>query len=132
MKYRSVAIVALLTTSLTACTWVSLKSDAQNVMVLPQDRVAHCKKLGKTDVSVDSKIGFVSRYPSDVEQDLKTLARNTAANQGGDTVSPLGPVKNGSQTFGIYRCLGSGQTGNGAGAGKGGDQGAGQTQPIGN
>lgn len=128
MNYRSVAIVAFLATSLTACTWVSLNSDAQQVMVLPRDRVAHCKELGKTDVSVASKIGFVSRYPSDVEQDLKTLARNTAASQGGDTVSPLSPVKNGHQTFGIYRCLGSGQTGSGSG---GGDQGAGQTQPVG-
>ncbi|HYW92457.1 MAG TPA: DUF4156 domain-containing protein [Gammaproteobacteria bacterium] len=131
MKYRTVAIVALLASSLTACTWVSLSSDAQNVMVLPRDRVAHCKKIGKTDVSVDSKVGFVSRYPSDVEQDLKTLARNTAAQQGGDTVSPLSPVKNGNQTFGIYKCLGSGQAGGGRGTGTGGDQGTGQTQPVG-
>lgn len=107
MNYRTLAIPALLAVSLVGCTWVGVNADAQKVMVLPRDRVAHCRQMGQTEVSVEDRIGFIHRSPSDVEKDLRNLARNTAAQQGGDTVSPLGPAKQGHQTFGIYKCLGS-------------------------
>ncbi|MGB9430577.1 MAG: DUF4156 domain-containing protein [Gammaproteobacteria bacterium] len=90
------------------CTWVSPNPQVkqQGIMVLPQDRVAHCRMLSKTEVSIADKVGFLARTASDVESDLKNLAMNQAATQGGDTVSALTPVDSGSQTFGIYKCLG--------------------------
>ncbi|MGA9855246.1 MAG: DUF4156 domain-containing protein [Gammaproteobacteria bacterium] len=95
--------------TIAGCTWVSPNPQVQQqgVMVLPQDRVANCRLLSKTTVSVADRVGFINRVQSDVESDLKTLAMNQAVSQGGDTVSALGPAKDGNQTFGIYKCLGS-------------------------
>ncbi len=99
---------ALLATA--GCTWVSVNPQAKQkgIMVLPQDRVTSCRLLSKTQVAIADKVGFLERPASDVEHDLQNLAVNQAATQGGDTVSPLTPMANGSQTFGIYKCLGNG------------------------
>lgn len=96
---------------LAGCTWVSPNPQvkAQGIMVLPQDRVAHCRLISKTQVSVASHVGFINRSQSDVEKDLQNLAMNQAVAQGGDTVSATGPADNGNQTFGIYKCLGTQQ-----------------------
>lgn len=110
MKFRLV-LPALATVLLASgCTWVSVSPQAkqQGVMVLPQDRVASCRLLEKTQVSVVDKFGIIERMPQDVEHDLQNLAMNQAASAGGDTVSPLSPVNNGNQTFGVYKCLNSG------------------------
>ncbi|MGH8379051.1 MAG: DUF4156 domain-containing protein [Gammaproteobacteria bacterium] len=90
------------------CTWVSPSPavKTQGIMVLPQDRVAHCRLLSKTEVSIADSVGFINRVQADVEKDLQNLAMNQAVTQGGDTVSPVTPMDNGTQTFGIYKCLG--------------------------
>ncbi|MGH8282853.1 MAG: DUF4156 domain-containing protein [Gammaproteobacteria bacterium] len=90
------------------CTWVSPSPAVkqQGIMVLPQDRVAHCRILSKTQVSVADSVGFINRVQADVEKDLQNLAMNQAVTQGGDTVSPVTPMDKGTQTFGIYKCLG--------------------------
>lgn len=97
---------------MTGCTWVSPNPQVkqEGIMVLPQDRVVHCRLLSKTEVSIAPNVGFINRVQSDVEKDLQTLAMNQAVTQNGDTVSALTPVNNGSQTFGIYKCLGPGAT----------------------
>lgn len=94
---------------LAGCTWVSPNPQvkAQGIMVLPQERVAHCRLISKTQVSVASHVGFINRSKSDVEKDLQNLAMNQAVAQGGDTVSATAPSENGNQTFGIYKCLGT-------------------------
>lgn len=94
---------------LAGCTWVSPNPQvkAQGIMVLPQDRVAHCRFISKTQVSVANHVGFINRSKSDVEKDLQNLAMNQAVAQGGDTVSALAPEDNGNQTFGVYKCLGA-------------------------
>ncbi|MGH8398284.1 MAG: DUF4156 domain-containing protein [Gammaproteobacteria bacterium] len=90
------------------CTWVSPSPavKTQGIMVLPQDRVAHCQLLSKTQVSIADSVGFINRVQSDVEKDLQNLAMNQAVAQNGDTVSALTPMDKGTQTFGIYKCLG--------------------------
>lgn len=112
MKIIYTLYMACIITSITACTWVSPNAEVkqQGIMVLPQDRVAHCHLLSQTTVSVADKVGFISRMQSDVESDLQTLAMNQAVAQDGDTVSALSPAKDGNQTFGIYKCLGSNST----------------------
>ncbi|MGH8337917.1 MAG: hypothetical protein ACRETL_14095, partial [Gammaproteobacteria bacterium] len=56
--------------------------------------------------SIADSVGFINRVQADVEKDLQNLAMNQAVTQGGDTVSPVTPMDNGTQTFGIYKCLG--------------------------
>lgn len=98
---------ALLATA--GCTWVSPNPQVKQagIMVLPLDRVTQCRLLSKTQVSIADSIGPVKRVQSDIEKDLQTLAMNQAVAQGGDTVAALDAMNNGSQTFGIYKCLGA-------------------------
>lgn len=112
MKILYTLFMACVLTSIAACTWVSPSPQVQQkgIMVLPPDRVANCRLLSKTTVSIADKVAFLARTSEDVESDLKNLAMNQAVTQGGDTVSALTPVDSGSQTFGIYKCLGSSST----------------------
>jgi len=103
---KQIAVISSLALLLAAgCTWVEPSPQARNVIVLDKARVGGCKQLGKTDVSVADKLGFVERVDEDVEHDLAVLARNEGAKMGGDTVAPLTPVKNGKRSFGVYRCI---------------------------
>jgi Domain of unknown function (DUF4156) len=108
MKNACILLVAGTVTVLMGCTWVSPSPEVkqQGIMVLPPDRVANCQLLSKTQVSVADRVGFINRVQSDVEKDLQNLAMNQAVAQGGDTVSPQTAPMNGTQTFGIYKCLG--------------------------
>jgi hypothetical protein len=45
----------------------------------------------------------VNRQPAQVQEELRTLARNRAADRG-DAIVATGPVANGEQTYNIYRC----------------------------
>ena len=92
------------------CTWVSVSPQAKQdgVVALSLDRVANCRLLNQTQVSIANNIGVFERMPSDVEHDLTNLAINEAASSGGDTVAALSPAKDGAQTFGIYKCLNNG------------------------
>jgi len=112
MKSLCTLFMAGALTAIAGCTWVSPSPEVkqQGIMVLPQDRVANCRLLSKTTVSVADRVGFINRVQSDVENDLQTLAMNQAVTQGGDTVSALTSAINGDQTFGIYKCLGSNST----------------------
>lgn len=95
--------------SAAGCTWVSPSPQVkqEGIMVLPLDRVAHCRMLSKTQVSIADAVGPIKRVQSDVEKDLQNLAMNQAVAQGGDTVAAQDAMNNGSQTFGIYKCLGT-------------------------
>ncbi|MHB8424333.1 MAG: DUF4156 domain-containing protein [Gammaproteobacteria bacterium] len=112
MKVWPLILMAGTLLAMAGCTWVSVNPQAKQkgIMVLPQDRITNCRLLSKIQVSIADKVGFLERSASDVEHDLTNLAINQAATQGGDTVSPLTPMANGAQTFGIYKCLGSGMS----------------------
>lgn len=91
--------------ALGGCTYVKLQPDAEEVVVLELRRAEKCDKVGETKVSVADKVGFVARGEKAIEKDLEILARNSAADMGGDTVAALSDVQNGQQNFGVYDCL---------------------------
>ncbi len=101
MRLLSVIFVLL---SLSACTiaWVKLTPQGEKVVVLQASEVANCTPNGSTTVSVISKV-VVNRQPAQVAEELKTLARNRAADRG-DAIVAMGPMSNGEQTFNIYQC----------------------------
>jgi hypothetical protein len=101
---RTEWILVLLIGALSACTWVKPTDAGQNVRLVSYDQVGQCKKLGKTTVSVLDKMGFISRSEDKVDQELKTLARNSAAEMGGDTIVAAGTVSAGEQPFDVYQC----------------------------
>ena len=102
-QLAGVVIAAVLL--LAACTWVKPTVQGEKVRVLTAEEVVKCERVGKTTVSLLARVAGVERNPRKVRDELKVLARNSAAEVGGDTVVPMGPVGDGKQTFAIYRCV---------------------------
>lgn len=96
--------VFVLTIALSACAFVSLNPQAQDVAVLPNaDAVGKCKFLGNTSVSIWSKSETFQSQDT-VEDQLNTLARNEAVKIGGNTVTPDSKIINGQRTYRVYNC----------------------------
>ena len=100
-KYLLILFLAL---TLTACTWVKLTPDGEKVTVSTANEVQSCTKTGKTTVSLKADIAGVERNREKVKKELETLARNSIAGIKGDTIVPASEIKNGKQTFDVYRC----------------------------
>ena len=66
--------------------------------------VSSCKNLGRTNTSVTDKVVF-DRPADSVAEELDTVARNSAARMGGDTIVPLTVIEDGQQTFVVYKCV---------------------------
>lgn len=104
MRMRSLILVAA-TLGLVACSWVKLSPGGDKVRILEQTGVVKCKKLGKTNVSVTDKVIGMQRAKKAIQENLNVLARNAAADMGGDTIVPATPIQAGKQSFNVYRCL---------------------------
>jgi hypothetical protein len=89
---------------LTSCAWVELTQDAQHVRILSASDASACNKLGQTTASVADNIGGVKRRDDIVQANLEKLARNSAADMKGDAIVPASPIKDGRQSFDVYRC----------------------------
>jgi len=89
---------------LSACTWVELSPKGEKVVVLTEDEVTQCEKVGQTVVMLRDSVAGFKRSPEKVQHELNTLARNSAHEIGGDAVVPVGEPKDGKQTFAVYDC----------------------------
>ena len=98
-------LIVLLAFSLSSCTWVKLTPEAEKVRVLSAQEVQSCTKKGKTTVSVKADVAGIERSHEKVKTELETLARNSAVELKGDTVVPASEIKDGKQTFDVYRCI---------------------------
>lgn len=98
-------LIWFLAFSLSACTWVKLTPGAEKVRVLSAQEVQSCTKKGKTTVSVKADVAGIERSQEKVKTELETLARNSAVELNGDTVVPTSEIKDGKQTFDVYRCI---------------------------
>lgn len=99
---RSLILVSLL--SMAGCTFVKPSEQAVSVRVGAAEDVVNCKRMGQTAVSTLAQVAGMPRYESSIQDELNTLARNSGANMGGDTIVPAAPQKDGNQTFIVYRC----------------------------
>lgn len=104
MRIKSLILVAA-ALGLMACSWVKLSPGGEKVRILAQTEVANCKKLGKTNVTVADKVVGLERKEKAIQENLNVLARNAAADMGGDTIVPATPIQDGKQTFDVYRCI---------------------------
>lgn len=106
MKRISTAVVVGATALvMAACSPVKLKPDADQIELLDAARVKNCERLGKTRVSVATKIGFIPRGDKAIREDLRRLARNSAIEMDGDTLTRESKVQEGEQTFGVFKCI---------------------------
>ena len=87
------------------CTWVKPTPEGEGVHVGTVTEVAICKKLGATHAKTSTKAAIFTRSGKKVDSELETLARNEAAEMGGDTIVPQGPTSSeGRRSFDVYRC----------------------------
>jgi len=98
-------LVAAAAVGLTGCSFVSVDPGAEDVLVLAAERTQQCERLGQTRVSVAAKIGFIKRGTPSIREDLRNLARNSAAEMGGDTITAESEITEGKQTYGIFDCV---------------------------
>ncbi|NOZ55033.1 MAG: DUF4156 domain-containing protein [Gammaproteobacteria bacterium] len=89
---------------LNACTWVHLSDNAKSVRVVTQNDLAICKKMATTTANLVGKILGMNRSKEKVQSELETLARNSAADLGGNAIFPVSDAVDGKQTFIVYEC----------------------------
>ncbi len=99
------AIGALLLLVLAGCSWVKTTPDGEKVRVLEPTEVTSCKRIGKTIVTGKASVAGIKRNQARVSRELSTLARNGAAEIGGDTVVPIADVQGDSQVFAVFKCV---------------------------
>ena len=104
MKTSKIAIILTSFLIVSACTWVDLKLDAENVRIATMEELAGCHKMGSSTVSVKADIASFARNTEKVRSELETLARNNAVDIGGNVVVPVSDINKGSQSFVIYTC----------------------------
>jgi hypothetical protein len=86
------------------CTWVPLTVEGQNVRVLDATDVAGCQKIGTTTAKTADRVVVFARTDRKVHEELASLARNQAAEMGGDALVATGSPAEGRQSFDVYRC----------------------------
>ncbi len=94
---------------LAACSWgIKMESGGKAMRVAWNDDVSACRDLGKVTVSVLNRVGPIDRSKIKVNDELEIMARNEASTmQGADTIKPLGEVRDGQQSWGVYSCGGA-------------------------
>ena len=99
-------LCVLLCLSVSACAWVKLTPGGEKVRVLDASEISTCEVLGNSTVSLLAKVAGINRNEEQVTKELSMLARNAAAEMGGDTVVPISEVKEGKRSFAVYKCIG--------------------------
>ena len=105
MKRKSVWSLATIAALVVGCTWVKLTPAGEQVSLSARPGVeGKCKKIGVTSAQVPDKLWFVERARSTVAEELDALARNEAAELGGNTVVPTSDEEQGRREFAVYTC----------------------------
>lgn len=99
-----IMFILLLLPGLGACTWVKSTEAGAKVVVSDGSGVGNCERKGEVESALKSRVGAFERNATKVAGELETLARNEAAKMGGDTIVAESTVRDGKQTFGVYRC----------------------------
>ena len=100
---KKIIVGCVLPILVSSCSLVKLSPEGDNVAILTMQEVAQCTLTGETTVSVLSKVG-VNRSVEKVAKELQILARNWAAERGGDAIVPTSEVEDGERSYNIYRC----------------------------
>ena len=101
---RNFVISVLSLSVLGACTWVQLTSAGEQVEVRAASQVANCERIGRATSTTMDRLILVDRSSARQQEELFTLARNEAANMGGNVIVASNNVNNGRQQFDVYRC----------------------------
>jgi len=89
---------------LSGCTWVEPTKEGGEVLLVKAFNVEGCQHLGSTETSVKHVIGPVTRSEEKVTEELITLAKNRAAEMGGNSIVAKASPADGAMSFDVYRC----------------------------
>lgn len=90
---------------LSGCSFVKLAPHADEVLVLKPHQARECEQLRRSTSQVLDKVWFINRNRERMAEELETLARNTAAELGGNAVVADSEIEpGGRQRFIIYNC----------------------------
>lgn len=105
-KYTKILIIAAIATLVAGCAdqFIEKKSGSEKVSVVDASQAAQCESRGKVTSSVVAKVGFISRSVDGVEENLLQMARNSAIEDGGDTLVKGESTEFGKRTFNVYKC----------------------------
>ncbi len=101
---KNIITIIAATLVLSSCSGLKLTTGGEKVRILDPSEVSSCRKLGKTSNAVTARV-VVERPEEAIANELRILARNSAAGMGGDTIVPLTIIENGQQTFEVYKCV---------------------------
>ena len=99
--FSTVFVISLV---LTGCAWVSLSEEAELVRVADAEQVTDCRRSGETSMRVRDRVAGFERKPGKVAEEVERLARNEAAELGGDRIVALGPVRDGQRSYAVFAC----------------------------
>lgn len=97
--------LCLVIACLPACAWVETTQKGSEVTLVKPSNVKDCVKLATTNVSVTHKIGVITRTDEAVTEDLVIVAKNRAAELGGDSIVAKGAAVEGKMSFDVYKCV---------------------------
>jgi hypothetical protein len=89
---------------LSACSFVGVTPEGQDVRLLTQSQVGACQRVGTTTSTTTSRVVIVPRGSETVQTELVDLARNEAGLMGGNAIVADGTVVDGRQRFIVYSC----------------------------
>ena len=89
---------------LSACTWVEPTKEGSEVGLVDASKVESCTRVGTANSSVKHQVGVFTRSEEKVKDELITLAKNKAAEMGGDSIVARDEPSEGSMSFDVYRC----------------------------
>lgn len=87
------------------CVFVQPTEGGKKVRVLTAPEVERCRSLGTLTSQVADRVAAIPRDREAVADDVLVNAKNAAAAMHGDTIVPASALKDGRQTFNVYRCL---------------------------
>ena len=105
MKFKNLSLIGLGLLLGGCASSIKLNEQGEKIRVLDPSEVSSCRELGKTNTSVTWVVVGVERPKDVVSKELRTIARNSAARMGGDTIVPLTVIDKGQQTFVVYKCV---------------------------
>ena len=101
---RTLAIVVAAAFLVTGCSWVKTTPGGAQVREATAAEVSGCQDVGVAVASTQATAAGIPRDKDVIRDEQVTLARNRAAQIGGDTIVPNGPSSEGTQSFIVYKC----------------------------
>ena len=98
-------LAAIVVSVISACSsWVQVTVEGQAVRLATATEVSSCARIGSARSKTLSRVILVERGGERLQEELLSLARNEAADLGGNTVVPESIIEVSEQSFGVYRC----------------------------